>query len=302
MGESAAVSKVSNAADRLLAALDRAGAPACVGIDPVVDRLPAVLRPADGSPQRQVGALVTFAMGVLDAVAPRVGCVKIQSACFERYRQGGVDALHRVIGAAADRGLQVILDAKRGDISVSADHYAASVFDRLDGEPGPPDWVTINSYLGADGIKPFLRPGFGAFALVRTSNPGGDDLQGQRLADGRTVAELVADLIAATGRTCIGESGYSALGAVVGATKPAEIAALRAIMPRQILLVPGFGAQGGGADDIGPCFDEAGRGAVITASRSVIYAFEPDSPSWTEAVGDAAARFADQVRKAAKGR
>lgn len=266
----------------------------CVGIDPVVGRLPAALRPADESAARAVESIVAFTLDLLDAVTPHVGCVKIQSACFERYRAQGAAGLQKVLAAAADHGLQVILDAKRGDISLSAEHYAAAAFDPAQGSARP-DWITINSYLGADGIKPFLRSGFGAFALVRTSNPGSDAVQARRLTDGRTVAELVAALVADIGSNAVGRQGYSALGAVVAATKADEAAALRALMPQQIFLVPGFGAQGGTAADVRPCFDQAGRGAVVTASRSVIYAFEPDQPDWARSVSDAAAAFAREV-------
>ncbi len=282
-----------HAADRLLAAVKRVGSPVCVGIDPVVERLPEILRPAAPDAASAAAAITTFGRGVLQAVTGRVGCVKFQSACFERYGHRGVQGLEHLIGEARRHELQVILDAKRGDIGISAGHYAAAAFD---GEAAcTPDWITINSYLGADGITPFLRPGVGAFALVRTSNDSGDAVQAARLQDGRTVAELVAQTIAAIGDASIGRCGYSALGAVVGATKASEAAALRALMPRQIFLVPGFGAQGAGPDDIRPCFAADGRGAIVTASRSVIYAFDPGDQDWSSAVADAAETLARQV-------
>jgi len=290
-----------HAADRLLAAIERAGSPVCVGIDPVVQRLPAALQPVVGDAAACVAAIRSFSIGVLDAVAPHVACVKLQSACFERYGASGVEALQAVAAAARDRGLQVVLDAKRGDISVSAEHYAHAAFGgETGGEPGvgragSADWLTINSYFGADGIRPFLRPGHGLFALVRTSNPGGDRVQAARLEDGRTVAELVAAMVAEVGAESVGAGGYSALGAVVAATRPDEAAALRALMPQQVFLVPGFGAQGGDAESVRPCFAADGRGAIVTASRSVIYAFSPGQSDWTGAVGDAAAALAEQV-------
>jgi orotidine-5'-phosphate decarboxylase len=283
-----------HAADRIVAALDRAGSPVCVGIDPVLERLPTALRSAGSRGTQAVEALVAFAIGVLDAIADHVACVKIQAACFERYGHGGVEALERVVGEAKQRGFVVILDAKRGDVSVSAEHYAAAVFDPAPGAVRP-DWITVNSYLGGDAIEPFLRPGAGVFALVRTSNPGGDAVQALRLADGRSVAEAVASMVADLGQGCVGECGFSAVGAVVGATRPAEIACLRALMPQQIFLVPGYGAQGGGAADVRPCFLDRGRGAVVAASRSVIYAFDPDADDWMGPVRAAARRFADEV-------
>ncbi|MHC4106946.1 MAG: orotidine-5'-phosphate decarboxylase [Planctomycetota bacterium] len=211
-----------NPADRLLDAIERAGAPVCVGIDPVVERLPLALRPSGRDAQAAVAALAEFTVGVLDAVAPHVGCVKLQSACFERYRDRGVGALYGLIGEARRRGLQVVLDGKRGDIGVSAEHYAAAAFDPWPGDDADerPDWVTVNSYLGEDGIRPFMREGCGAFALVRTTNPGSDCIQDRELAAGETVAAAVARMVASIGESSVGRRGYSALGAVVGATRP----------------------------------------------------------------------------------
>lgn len=284
-----------HAADRLITAVERLAAPVCVGIDPVAERIPPGLGPRQDSLQATVDAIDAFVKGLLHALADRVPCIKFQSACFERYGHTGLAALNDLVDEAVQQGLQVILDAKRGDIGISAAHYAHAAFGL---EPGnPPDWLTINSYLGDDGIRPFMVEGRGAFALVRTSNPGGDALQATKLADGRTVADRVAEIVAGIGRDHLGESGYSALGAVVGATRPDDAARMRSLMPEQIFLVPGYGAQGGSVADILPCFHERGRGAIVTASRSVIYAFEdaPAGADWRQAVADAARTFADEV-------
>jgi len=302
---------IRHAADVLLDAIDRTAAPVCVGVDPVVDRLPGATAVSSGvspgvssalssAPRAEAAAAIrSFTLDVLDQVAEHVPCVKFQSACFERYGHHGVRVLAEMIAAARSRGLEVILDAKRGDIGISAEHYAVAAFGDDDSEATGARWVTVNAYLGGDGIEPFLRPGRGAFALVRTSNPGGDALQSERLADGRTVSEAVAGMVAEVGRTAVGERGFSALGAVVGATKKADVPRLRAIMPQQIFLVPGFGAQGGGVDDVKPAFDSEGRGAIVTASRSVIYAESTGSADWPQTVGEAAARLADEVGRAA---
>ncbi|MCP3904196.1 MAG: orotidine-5'-phosphate decarboxylase, partial [Planctomycetes bacterium] len=170
--------------DALLDAVDRVGAPACVGLDPVHERLPTAAGPG-ASVDECLDAIRGFCLGVLDAVAAHVPCVKFQSACFERYRHHGVGLLEELIAAARQRELHVILDAKRGDIGISAAHYAAATF-APDDEPPPEhlaQWVTVNAYFGADGISPFLGDGGGVFALVRTSNTGGDALQSQRLMD-----------------------------------------------------------------------------------------------------------------------
>lgn len=290
-------------ADRLLAACDEKGAPVCVGIDPVFERLPVAVRGDATEPvnaQQAVEAFRWFVRGVLEAVWPHVPCVKLQSACFERYRWRGVALYEQLIDEARAMGLIVIGDAKRGDIGISAAHYAVGCLADNGNEPGP-DALTVNSYLGGDSLEPLIDLAAaqhkGLFALVRTSNPGGDALQGLKLDDGRNVSEAVADLVARQGDAHIGERGYSLLGAVVGATKPADAAALRRRMPRQILLVPGFGAQGGGAEDVRACFKADGTGAIITASRSVNYAFEkaPEA-DWKQAIEAAALDLREQIR------
>jgi len=305
--------------DRLLARLETGRAPVCVGIDPDVGRLPADLRPPGENPgaEQALAAVYEFSALVLDAVADHVPAVKFQSACFERYREDGLESLYSLVDEAERRGLVVILDAKRGDIGVSAEQYAAGLFDPvpftpspfaegslLDGPDGPvPDAVTVNPLFGIGGVRPFCRDGRGAFALVRTSNPEGDVIQRARLEDGRTVSELLASLVHEWGESFLGARGWSDLGAVVGATKREELAVLRRLMPRRFWLAPGYGAQGAGPEDAAACFDAEGRGALITASRSIIYAFEREPglgerrETWVDAVADAAVRFADEIRR-----
>jgi orotidine-5'-phosphate decarboxylase len=278
------VSATAHPADRLLDAFDQVGAPVCVGLDPVLDRLPTSLRSLPPAT-----ALERFSLGVLASVRPHVACLKLQSACYERYGADGVAALHQVMVAAREQGFVVILDAKRGDIGISTEHYASA-----SAHHGA-DWTTVSPYLGADGITPFLTVG-GAFSLVRTSNPSGDRLQSERLADGRTIAEAVADLVVEIGSTSLGLRGYSRLGAVVGATKREDAAGLRRRMPQQLFLVPGYGAQGGGVEDILPCFSADGRGAIVTASRSVIYPQWGNGADWLGAIEQAAAVFHREIR------
>ncbi|MEM9414529.1 MAG: orotidine-5'-phosphate decarboxylase [Planctomycetota bacterium] len=280
-------------ADRLLAACQTKGAPVCVGLDPVLEKLPATIDRDD-----PVVAIESFCRGVIEAVAPFVPAVKPQSACFERYGSAGVAVYHRVVRHAKDAGLLVVGDAKRGDIGTSSAHYAAGL---LAGEGGC-DALTVNGYLGGDGIEPFFevakRDGHGLFVLVRTSNPGGDAIQTLKLEDGRTIAMAVGDVVANLGAGCVGDSGYSNVGMVVGATKPADAAELRERYPQQLFLVPGYGAQGGGADGVRACFKPDGTGALITASRSVIYAFADSGGAgsdWAATVADAARAMRDEV-------
>lgn len=277
-------------ADRLLDACKTKGAPVCVGLDPVLDRLPDRIDRAD-----PVKAIELFCLGVIDAVAEVVPAVKPQSACFERYGAKGVAVYHNVVAHAKKAGLVVVGDAKRGDIGTSSAHYAAGLL----ADPYGCDTLTVNGYLGGDGIEPFQQvaaeQGKGLFVLVRTSNPGGDAIQSLPLADGRTVSEAVGDVVAALGASCVGESGYSNIGMVVGATKPEDAIKLRDRYPQQLFLVPGFGAQGGGADDVRACFKPDATGALITASRSVIYAFEPSDSNWQRAVAVAAEQLRNEI-------
>jgi orotidine-5'-phosphate decarboxylase len=244
-----------------------------------------------------LAAISDFCQGVLKAVAPGgkpiVPAVKFQSACFERYGSSGFAVLEEQVEAAAGLGLIVVWDAKRGDISTSASHYAAAAR-HLEA-----DSVTVSAYLGASGVTPFLDAGLGVFALVRTSNPDSDAIQAQKLADGRAVGEMMAGHVASLGKSHMGACGLSDLGAVVGATKAGEGAALRALMPHQVFLVPGYGAQGGTAEDIRGMLRPGARtpgdaGVLVTASRSIIYA-KAQGEAWDGAVRSAAARLRDEI-------
>jgi len=288
-------------ADRLAAAIDRVGSPACVGLDPVLEKLPAEIRASVAASDHTAvaRAFVTFSRGVIDACRGRIGVIKPQAACFERYGAPGVQALHDVIHAGHNAGMIVVLDAKRGDIGISAEHYAAAAF----AGASPADSLTVSGYLGPDTIEPYLKhAGRGVFVLVRTSNPGSDAVQSLRLADGRTVAEMMADHVATIGAPRMGACGLSDVGAVVAATKPADAASLRARMPNQVFLIPGYGAQGGTADDLRGLIrakrennKPSSSGLLVTASRSVIYAFKDGGTQWADAVAAAAAGFAAEV-------
>lgn len=279
--------------DRLADAIDRVGSPVCIGLDPVIEKLPGSLRPASDG----LGAIREFCSGVIDAAAETAAAVKPQSACFERYGAEGAEILEDLCAHAAEQGLVIVLDAKRGDIGITAEHYAAAA-SALGAHA-----ITVNAYLGPETVRPYLDAGLGAFVLVRTSNPDSDAVQSHRLGDGRTVAEMMADHVAQLGSTRRGRRGLSDVGAVVAATKPADAAALRARMPDSIFLVPGYGAQGGTAADIRAmarpgCRSPGEAGVLVTASRSVTYAFEPSDADWQAAVARAARKFADEIRSA----
>ncbi len=289
-----------NFADRLLAAVREKGAPVCVGLDPVYDRLPAELRDDALVGVQRVDALWEFCIGVLEAAAPHVPAVKIQSAHFEVYRQHGVAMYYKLVRRARELGLLVIGDVKRNDIGSTAAAYAEA---HLAGEHAP-DAVTVNGYFGADGLAPFVDvardTGRGVFVLVRTSNPSAGQVQDFADATGTKLYEHVAASLAelGDGDGLCGRGGYSCVGAVVGATWPDEAKTLRQLMGRQVFLVPGYGAQGATAADCAAAFRPDGTGAIVNASRSVIYAHQRDeyagSP-WREAVAAAARNFAADV-------
>lgn len=282
-------------ASRWLQAARHKGAPVCVGLDPVLEQLPGAVRD-DAAP---VVSVEGFCRGVIDAVACIVPAVKPQLACFERYGSAGVAAYERVVDAAHDAGLLVIADAKRGDIGVSARHYAAAF---LEGDHAA-DAVTVNPYLGPDTLGPFIeaaaRRGKLVFVLVRTSNPGSGAWQGLETSDGSRVVDHVADFVEAASRRHAHGEPFGPVGAVVGATHPEEAAELRRRMPHVLFLVPGMGAQGGTTEDIRACVltdgESLGTGAIITASRSVIYAPPEAGETWSAAVARAARTLRDQV-------
>lgn len=293
-------------ADRLADAIDRAACFGCVGLDPVLERLPPGVAPVPGASRAACADSVErFCIGALDAVAGVAPVIKPQSACFERFGWEGVRALERVCAAARERGLLVLLDAKRGDIGVTAERYADAAFGAACA-----DAMTASAFMGPDTLEPLLAwparnggaPGDrGVFALVRTSNPGSDAVQSLALAEGGSVAERIASMVAALGENLVGARGWSSLGAVVAATKPADAARLRERMPRQPILVPGWGAQGGTADAVRgllapPKSGATFRGVVVTASRSVIYPDVSGAGGWESAIREAAQRFADELR------
>jgi orotidine-5'-phosphate decarboxylase len=274
-------------ANRLAAAVRRRG-PLCVGLDPRAESLPAHLLAAAGSVP---AAFEAFCLRVLDLVEPFAGVVKPQAAFFEQYGAAGMAAMGRVLAAARERGFVTILDAKRGDIASTAAAYAHAAF-------APDVWaadaVTVNPYLGADAVEPFVTAAVkhrgGLFVLVRTSNPGGGLFQNLDCG-GRPLYRAVADAVAAWNAPTLGDCGLGAVGAVVGATNPRELAELRAALPDAWLLVPGYGAQGATAADCRAAFRPDGLGAVVNSSRGVTFPFAPADPEW-EAKIVAAARQA----------
>ncbi len=243
----------------------------------------------------ELDAIEQLCTGIVDACKGKAGVVKPQSACFERYGAAGYAILERTIVRARDAGLVVILDAKRGDIGSSAEHYAKGA------AAMGAHFITVSPYMGPSTIEPFLDAGLGVFSLVRTSNADSDQLQSIPTDNGQGVAERVASMVATMGASRIGQSGISGLGAVVGATKSADGRALREIMPDQMFLVPGVGAQGGTVDDVRSLVRTnaatAGQlGVIVNASRSVNYPPAMPGKSWQDAIENAAGVFVGELR------
>jgi orotidine-5'-phosphate decarboxylase len=271
---------VTQFSDRLADAVARKQSQLVVGLDPVVERLP----------EEVGGDLARFCFGIVDAVAEHAVAVKPQSAFFEALGSAGVRAFEQVCVYARSAELLVIADVKRGDIGSTAQAYADAFIPLADA-------VTVNPYLGRDSLEPFVeacrREGAGMFCLVKTSNPGGADVQDVRLANGRLLWHHVADLVRELGESLVGECGLSSVGAVVGATFPAEVVEARQLLPQSPLLLPGIGAQGGAPEDVAGAFSAGPASALLSASRSVIYA--SSGPDWREEASAEAERLAREA-------
>jgi orotidine-5'-phosphate decarboxylase len=266
-------------ADRLVVAVERKGAPLCVGLDPDPALMPAGVGVAE------------FCRGIVDAVAEQAVAVKPQSAFFEAQGSTGWATLVEVCEHARAAGLLVIADVKRGDVP-STDRAYAAAFAPL------ADALTVNPYLGFDSLEPFFaHEGLGVLAILKTSNPGSADIQDLPLADGRPLWQHIAGLLDRWGENLVGASGLSRLGAVVGATHPAVLETARSLMPQAVFLLPGVGAQGGKPEDLTAAFTPGPASALVSASRSVIYA--SGGADWQKAAAAEAARLADELRAVA---
>ncbi|MDZ7800690.1 MAG: orotidine-5'-phosphate decarboxylase [Trueperaceae bacterium] len=283
---------------RVLDRIASLGTAVCLGVDPRPERHPATHPDTHGGDPAQVARAVTvYFRDLIDAAAPYLACVKVQSAFFERLGVPGMIGMAQLLADLRERDIPSILDAKRGDVGATAEAYAGAY---LEDGVFAADALTVNAYLGMDALEPFVtaatRHGRGLFVLVRTSNPGAADLQDLALettaTGARTVSERLADLLTERARDLgVDARGYGPLGAVVGATDPTQLRALRARLPHALLLVPGYGAQGARAGDVAGAFDAGGLGAVVSASRSLTYVGGDDPPA-------EAARAAREMRDA----
>ena len=262
--------------------------PTVAGLDTRVEYLPEEFIAELGidaidTMEKAAQAILAYNKRLIKALCDIVPAVKVQIAYYEMYGVAGMKAFEETLKAAHEAGMSVMVDAKRNDIGATAEAYATSYLGKTQLPAGEArafegDFVTVNAYLGVDGVKPFVnaceKNGGGIFALVKTSNPSSGQLQDMKLEDGRTVYEMMGDLVSEWGESTIGAHGYSQVGAVVGATYPEQGRELRARMKHTFFLVPGYGAQGATGKDIAGCFDENGLGAIVNASRSLLCAWK----------------------------
>lgn len=295
-------------ADRLTSAVRAKGNAVCVGLDPRWDLLPLEVRRRHGdcTLPAVARAFEEFCARVIDIVAPLVPVVKPQSAFFEACGPAGLEALQRLLRRARRQGLLTILDGKRNDIAATAEAYADAALGGIRlGNLLHPVWdadaLTVNPYLGRDSLEPFLksarRSGRGLFVLVRTSNPGASQFQDLDCG-GRPLFQHVAEAVGAWTREHLGRCGFGDVGAVVGATRPAELAVIRQLLPDAILLIPGFGAQGATAADTASAFRADGTGAVVNSSRGILFPFSAEDANWENAVENAARAAIDALASA----
>lgn len=273
-----------NIVDKLIYNTIKTKNPSVIGLDPDIEKIPECYKKhkAADNPFEAVSEVIyNFNRDIIDTVSDIVPAVKPQIAFYEKYGSYGVAAFEKTVSYAKSKGLVVIADAKRNDIGNTAKAYAEGHLGRvklLDGASAPSfdnDFLTVTPFLGSESLQPFvdvcLENNKGIFVLVKTSNASSGEIQDVMTSEGLTVSQSIAKYVALHARSFTGRYGYSPIGAVVGATYPEEAARLRTIMPKSYFLVPGYGAQGGSAKDILPCFNPDGLGALVNSSRGILY-------------------------------
>ena len=276
-----------NAIDRLITRIKEMNNPTVMGLDPRYDMIPEVVRNKyDNTLEGISKAILEYNKELIDNTCDIIPAVKPQLAFYEMFGIEGIKTFKETCKYARQKGMIVIADAKRGDIGSTAKGYSnaylgntpvgqdsKTAFDNI-------DFITLNPYLGTDSIKPFVEDCIkyekGIFVLVKTSNPSSGELQDLKLENGQTVYEHVAGLVEKWGQDLRGEYGYSSVAAVVGATYPEQLKEIRDKAPHTFFLIPGYGAQGGKAEDIALGFDANGLGGIINASRSLMCAYKSD--------------------------
>ena len=269
--------------DKLIDRIVKLQNPTCVGLDTDFSYLPDDMREGMATFEGVAEKLIEFNMNIIDKVCDIVPAVKVQVAYYEQYGYEGLRAFDYTVNYAKGRGMFVIADCKRNDIGSTAACYSKAYLGSTDIngkkiKAFPADMLTVNGYLGTDGIAPFVddckKFGKGIFVLVKTSNPSSGELQNLKLQNGLCIYEQMGALVEEWGKDSVGKYGYSSVGAVVGATHPEEAAKLRSQLKNTFFLIPGYGAQGGNAQMLKCCFDSRGLGGIVNNSRGIICAYK----------------------------
>ena len=277
--------------NQLVANIKKTGAPIVVGLDPMLNYIPEQVQKKAFAEYGETlegaaEAIWQFNKEIVDKTYDLIPAVKPQIAMYEQFGLPGLAAFKKTVDYCKEKGLVVIGDIKRGDIGSTSAAYAVGHIGKVKVgsktyAPFDEDFVTVNPYLGSDGVNPFLdvckEEKKGIFVLVKTSNPSSGEFQDQKI-DGRPLYELVGEKVAAWGSEVMGDE-YSYVGAVVGATYPEMGKVLRKVMPKAYILVPGYGAQGGKGKDLVHFFNEDGLGAIVNSSRGIICAYKQDKSS-----------------------
>lgn len=285
--------------DKLIERIIELQNPACVGLDTDFNYLPEDMKRDVSTFEEVSERIAEFNMNIIDKISDIVPAVKVQVAYYEMNGHAGMQAFEYTLNYARGRGLIVIADCKRNDIGSTAGCYSKAYLGKTDingkkTRAFAADMLTVNGYLGYDGIKPFIEDvtahDKSIFALVKTSNPSSGEFQNLKLENGKFIYEQMGELVQEWGKTTVGKYGYSEVGAVVGATHPEEAARLRKQMPNTFFLIPGYGAQGGSAEMLKVCFDKRGLGGVVNSSRGIICAYK--NPQYSGMTYSEAARAA----------
>jgi len=296
---------------RLQEKIDALKNPTVVGLDPDLAHIPAEIlekyfKSHGETLEAASMAVMEFNCGLIDTLCDIVPAVKPQSAYYEALGPYGVMALHKTCEYAKSKGLYVILDGKRNDIGSTAAAYSTAYLGTIkigekEYKPFDADALTVNAYLGSDGIKPFIETAVkydkAVFALVKTSNPSAGELQDKKIGN-ETLYITVGDLMEEISRDTKDKYGYTCVGAVVGATYPEEAKILRERLKHTFFLVPGYGAQGGSAETAANAFDKNGKGAIVNSSRAIIAAWKKTNGDYKAAARDEAEKMRDELRKA----
>jgi orotidine-5'-phosphate decarboxylase len=289
------------AIDKLCDAIKSKKNPTAVGLDTDISFLPKAMQEKCVDVEKAVPYIVKFNVDMIDALAPIVPAVKVQVAYYELLGPTGMLAFSETLKYAKKAGLITIADVKRNDIGSTAAAYSKAYLPN--GAPFEADFITVNPYLGGDGIMPFVddckKYGKGLFVLCKTSNPGSGELQDKEYTSGGTLYQESAKLITKWGSELIGKNGYSSVAAVVGATHPAQAEQIRANHKGLFFLIPGYGAQGGSAKDIAGCFDKNGLGGIVNNSRGILTAHTKyEGMHYTDAAIKAATVMRDDLQTA----